>query len=134
MCRVLRYALFGALMAFPLAAAEPAAPAAESPEVSSLAIGPMATAQNKSPNCPADASYDNCSRQYNSIAFVNQKPNYVCVYVCYYTDTCYDSVCSLPFPTNTNGTLRVRSQPYEFLWGGCPEANINFCTTMEVGY
>jgi hypothetical protein len=129
MCRVLRFALLGTLLAVPLAAAEPAA---QSPEVSSLAIGPMATAQNKSPNCPADASYDLCdARQYNSISFVNQKPNYVCVYVCYYSDTCHDTVCHLPDST-TGGSFRVRSEPYEYPWGGCPAANISFCSTMAV--
>nr|HRC86955.1 hypothetical protein [Thermoanaerobaculia bacterium] len=40
-------------------------------------------------------SFDDCSRQLNAITFVRQKPNYVCVYRCDYTDTCHDTACGI---------------------------------------
>ena len=135
MCKVLKVALFGVLLAVPLAASQPAQPSSES---SSLALNPVATAQVKScplndPECePCFPEFTNCSRTYNSITFVNQKPNQVCVYVCSYTDTCYDVACNRPNPIITNANHRVRSEPYEFPVGGCPAANISFCSTMAV--
>jgi hypothetical protein len=136
MCRVLRLALFGALLAFPLAADQPAKSSQESCDV---ALSQMSTAQFKScplydPDCEnCIPEYNLCTRQYDSIAFVRQKPNYVCVYSCNYTDTCYDSACGQPFPVVTSGTFRVRSEPYEYPWDGCPPADIDFCSTMVVG-
>lgn len=142
MCRALRFVVLGALLAVPLAAAEPAQSSSKSVSADSgiLAFDPMSTAQVKScpiedPDCNCHPQYTYCpTRTYNSISFVNQKPNYVCVYVCYYTDTCYDTACGRQAPIYPTGTFRVRSEPYEFPWGGCPAANISFCSTMSVDY
>jgi hypothetical protein len=140
MCRALRFVLVGALLALPLAAAEPmsSSPDSSSAAPFALELSPMSTAQVKScpindPECqPCIPIYSDCTRAYNSIAFVQQKPNQVCVYVCSYTDTCYDVACDRANPRITNGTFRVRSEPYEYPVGGCPAADINFCTTMTV--
>jgi hypothetical protein len=106
-----------------------------------LSLSPMSTAQVKScplndPECqnPCISIYSDCEpRVYNSITFVNQKPNLVCVYVCSYTDRCHDTTCGRPDRV-TNANFRVRSEPYEYPLGGCPAADISFCSNMAVDY
>lgn len=72
-------------------------------------------------------SFDDCSREITYINFVRQKPNYVCVYQCTYTDTCYDTACGLIFPQVTNGAFRVRTEPI-LPPDECPAAEIWMCT------
>lgn len=136
MCRVLRLALLGVLLAMPLAADQPASSSSES---CALSLSPMATAQSKIicpqqlPDCENCISHYVCTREYNSVTFVRQKPNLVCVYACDYTDTCTDETCDEP-DTITNGGHRVRSEPYEYPLDGCPPADLNFCINMAVDW
>jgi hypothetical protein len=137
MCRVFRLALLGALLAIPLAAAEPAksTPVANPPALSPLAQAlfqtVICTQGLQPPNC-CEPSFDDCNTQYTSVSFVRQKPNGVCVYQCQDTVTCYDSTGCSPGHTTTFGSFRVRSEVGQFPMDGCPAADINFCVTMTV--
>ena len=134
MCKVLRLALLGVLLAVPLAADQPAT---SSPESCVLSLSPVATAESKIicpqqfPDCENCFPNYVCSRQYDSVTFVRQKPNLVCVYSCDYTDTCTDVSCG-GGDLITSGTHRVRSEPNEYPLGGCPPADIDFCINMAV--
>lgn len=55
-------------------------------------------------------SYDDCT-QTEAISFVRQKPNYVCVYQCTTTSTCFDTACGRITPQVTTVSYRVRSEP-----------------------
>ena len=134
MCKAFRYALLGALLAVPLAAA---APAKSSPAFKPLTLSPAAEAVFEAvcpegwPDCCVP-SFDDCSTQYTSVSFVRQKDNGVCVYQCQDTVTCYDSTGCSPGHTTTFGSFRVRSEVGQFPMGGCPAADISFCSTMTV--
>ncbi|MFL6263486.1 MAG: hypothetical protein ACJ76Y_27655 [Thermoanaerobaculia bacterium] len=128
MCRVFRLVLLGALLALPLSAAQKTEP---SLSAFLQTLSPAATAQAKTicplsqPSCcEPDVT---CNTDYTSVEFLYQKANGVCVYRCGYTDTCYDS-CGHP-SSSTSGFFRVRGQ---FQPGGCPAADISFCSTMVV--
>jgi hypothetical protein len=130
MCRVFRLVLLGALLALPSFAAQPAKP---SLGTFLQALSPAAAAQAKTvcplglPSCCEPII--TCETQYTSVEFISQKPNGVCVYRCGQTVTC-DNSCG--GSTSTSSFFRVRSAVGQFPVGGCPPADISFCTTMVV--
>ena len=73
-------------------------------------------------------SYTCGDRQYTSITFIRQKPNYVCVYRCEYTETCVDHNCN-EGSYQQPGSHRVRI--YGYGPGECPSADQVMCTTGE---
>lgn len=135
MCRVFRLVLVGALLAFPLSAAQKTEP---SLSAFLQTLSPVATAQAMTDICPLSfpncctPDYSDCSRDYSGVNFVRQKDNGVCVYQCPYTQTCNDTACNQP-PIISYGSFRVRSAVGQYPMGGCPAADPNFCVTMEVG-
>lgn len=140
MCRVLRYALLGALLVVPLAAAEPAATSpAANPAINPLTSSPLFGALSKSQVCTqsvppvcCEPDYSDCEKVFTGVSFVRQKPNNVCVYQCPYNDVCSDTTGCTTGHTTTLKGLRVRSQIGDYPPGGCPAADISFCTTMEI--
>jgi hypothetical protein len=136
MRKAFRLALFGALLlALPLAAEEQktaAASANELPTLSALAGAVLKSCPPAPQICTEDPictpSYS-CDRTYDSISFIRQKDNGMCVYRCTYSESCHDtSTCHEPDTFNT-GAHRVRIGPYDP--GACPAADINFCTGGE---
>jgi hypothetical protein len=133
MCRVFRLVFLGALLALPLSAAQKAEP---SLTAFLQSLNPAATAQNTQIctqglpgcNCVPDTI---CTVTYTDVSFVRQKPNTVCVYQCTKNTSCNDS-CGNP-SSSTDSFFRVRSAENQYGFGQCPAADINFCSTMQVG-
>ena len=118
------FLLFSSLalfLALPLAAQTPADCATQLAQ-----LGTPTPTFMTSPECIP--SYACGNRQYTSITFIRQKPNYVCVYRCEYTETCVDNHCN-EGSYEQPGAHRVRI--YGYGPGECPSADQVMCTTGE---
>lgn len=125
--------LGGCLLALPAVGDENATLAklfgAKSSQPIAMSCPPPPQICDDGPGCTP--SFDDCDREITGVNFVRQKPNWVCVYQCTYTDTCYDSVCDEPFPTVTSGGYRVRTEPI-LPPASCPAPSLEMCTTLNI--
>ena len=135
MCRALRFAFLASLLALPLAAAQPAARSPAATDSNALNVLANALFQTvcpqSQPGCNGGCipQYDNCDAGQYTIEFVRQKPNYVCVYHCTFTQVCHDSVCNPDdFIINTS-SFRVRTDPIPPP-DTCPAADVGMCTGL----
>jgi hypothetical protein len=116
------------------ATAQPAAPAAAIQDSSgaclakglgSGAFGPAAARINLS--CACQPGIVECSPNvYDSIDFLYQKPDGVCVYLCHFHQDCTQIFCDCSeSPVQTFGQNRARIGPYPP--NSCPPPDISFC-------